>query len=62
MKMHTLIGLAAILAGKSILKDQRYFVRFFERSSETNLLWLAKQIQEAVRDDLELKKFLDSPK
>lgn len=61
MRMHTLIGLAAILGGKSILKDQRYFVRFFERSSETNLLWLAKQIQEAMRDDLELKEFLDSP-
>jgi hypothetical protein len=61
MRMHTLVGLASILAGERILKEQRYFLRFFERSSETNLLWLAKQIDDAVQGDQELNEFLDSP-
>jgi len=61
MRMHTLIGLASIVAGKKILNKQRYFLRFFERSSETNLLWLAEQINSAIREDTELIKYLGSP-
>lgn len=61
MRMHTLIGLASIAAGKKMLNEQRYFLRFFERSSETNLLWLAEQINTAITEDTELTKFLGSP-
>lgn len=48
MKMHTLVGLASILKGPSILSEQRYFIRFFERSPQSNLLWLSKQINDAL--------------
>jgi hypothetical protein len=62
VRMHTLIGLASILAGESILQQHRYFLRFFERSTETNLLWLAEQIREALNSNPEMSAFLGSPK
>lgn len=55
MKMHTLIGLATILKGEELVEEQKYFVRFFERSSETNLCWLSEQIRNAIDDDADLK-------
>ena len=58
MKMHTLIGLAAILKGEELVEEQKYFVRFFERSSETNLCWLSGQIREAILHDHELSSYL----
>jgi len=61
MKMHTLIGLAAILKGPQIAEEQRYFIRFFERSSETNLLWLHNQINNAIRGDQALGEWLGAP-
>jgi hypothetical protein len=61
MRMHTLVGLATIFAGQQILKKQRYFLRFFERSSETNLLWFSEQICTALQSDPELYKFYGSP-
>jgi hypothetical protein len=61
MKMHTLIDLATILKGDEILEAQRYFIRFFERSSETNLMWLSEQISHAITSDEELAKWLGLP-
>lgn len=63
MKMHTLIGLATILKGDKILEGQRYFIRFFERSSETNILWLSGQIRQAIdrKEHEELAKYLGYP-
>jgi predicted TIM-barrel fold metal-dependent hydrolase len=61
MRMHTLVGIASALKGDQIVKEQRYFLRFFERSTETNLLWLADQIEAAVQADQAMRAFLDSP-
>lgn len=61
MKMHTLIGLAAILKGRQIAEGQRYFIRFFERSSETNLSWLHGQISHAIRSDEDLSEWVGAP-
>jgi predicted TIM-barrel fold metal-dependent hydrolase len=61
MRMHTLIGLASILKGEQITKEHRYFLRFFERSTETNLIWFANQIIDAVHGSLEMNEFLGSP-
>ena len=61
MRMHTLIGLASILKGEQITKEHRYFLRFFERSTETNLIWFANQIRDAVHGSLEMNEFLGSP-
>ena len=58
MKMHTLLGLATILKGEKLVEEQKYFVRFFERSSETNLCWLSQQIRNAIAADAELGHYL----
>ena len=61
MRMHTLLGLAACLEGDDIVERQRYFIRFFERSSETNLKWFAQQLRHAIKEDDELSKYLGFP-
>ena len=61
MRMHTLLGLAACINGDEIIDRQRYFIRFFERSSETNLKWFAQQLRQALTEDAELSKYLDRP-